>query len=180
LQRQAQALDHFEGLGLPHGAHWRDVPHASLFQELVQLYKAEPAVFCFDNLAEGLEHFVKTTGAKAENLPTPEETKQIKKEQESLPPIGWLTNYDDSAHIGLHFADALIMRDSLWKPALGSQGILEGGFEFPSSPAKKTGRRVPNDLMICRSPNGRSLCNSDFKISHRQMPVCGFRIQMFS
>jgi hypothetical protein len=111
--------------------------NASLFQELAQLYKAEPAVFCFDNIAEGLEHFVKTTGAKTENLPTPEETKQIKKEQESLPPIGWLTNYDDSAHIGMHFADALIMRDSLFKPALGSEGILGGGFEFPSSPPKK-------------------------------------------
>ena len=62
--------------------------NAALYQELARLYQSEPAVFCFDNIADGLKHFADTTGAKAEKLPTPEETEQIKKEQESLPPLG--------------------------------------------------------------------------------------------
>ncbi len=89
--------------------------NAALFRELAQLYEGEPAVFCFDSIGEGLEHFVKMTGAKAENLPTPEETKQIKKEQESLHPHGWLIGYDDLGHISLQIYDAHGMTDSALK-----------------------------------------------------------------
>jgi hypothetical protein len=52
-----------------------------------------------------------STGAKAEKLPTAEETEQIKKEQESLPPLSWLINYDDAAPLALRFQDGFIMRD---------------------------------------------------------------------
>lgn len=94
--------------------------NAALYQELARLYQSEPAVFCFDNIADGLKHFADTTGAKAEKLPTPEETEQIKKEQESLPPLGWLTNYDDSAPIAIQ--SAYRMRDStLLRAALANQ-----------------------------------------------------------
>jgi PIN domain len=87
--------------------------NAALYQELARLYKSEPEVFCFDNIAEGLTHFTETTGAKAEKLPTPEETEQIKKEQESLPPLGWLTSYDDSYPLAMRLQDASRMSDSL-------------------------------------------------------------------
>ena len=108
--------------------------NAALYQELARLYQSEPAVFCFDNIADGLKHFADTTGAKAEKLPTPEETEQIKKEQESLPPLGWLTNYDDSAPIAIQ--SAYRMRDStLLRVALGSQVISEE--VFPPSAAKE-------------------------------------------
>jgi PIN domain-containing protein len=94
--------------------------NAVLYEDLARLYKSEPAVYCFDNIGQGLKHFADTTGAKAEKLPTPEETEQIKKEQESLPPLGWLTNYDDAAQIAIQGAYA--MRDSmLWRAALSNQ-----------------------------------------------------------
>jgi len=94
--------------------------NAALYQELARLYLSEPRVFCFDNITDGLKHFAGTTGAKAENLPTPEETEQIKKEQESLPPLDWLTNYDDSALIAIQ--SAYRMRDStLLRAALANQ-----------------------------------------------------------
>jgi hypothetical protein len=64
--------------------------NAALYNELALLHRSEPRVFCFDNIAEGLRHFAEYTGVKAGKLPTLEETKEIKKEQESLPPIGWL------------------------------------------------------------------------------------------
>jgi hypothetical protein len=98
--------------------------NAALYQELARLYESEPTVFCFDNIAEGLRHFAKTTGAKAEKLPTPEETEQIKKEQELLPPLGWLTNYDDAGYIAIQ--NAYRMGDStLLRAALRSQVISE-------------------------------------------------------
>ena len=80
--------------------------NAALYQDLARLYESEPAVFCFTNILDGLKHFAETTGAKAENLPTPEEAEQIKKEQESLPPLGWLTNYDDSYPLAMRFQNA--------------------------------------------------------------------------
>jgi hypothetical protein len=106
--------------------------NAFLYQELARLYQSEPTVFCFDNIADGLKHFADTTGAKAENLPTPEETEQIKKEQESLPPLGWLTNYDDSNMIAIQ--SAYIMRNStLLRAALASQIISEDVFPPPAA-----------------------------------------------
>ena len=107
--------------------------NAALHQDLAELYQSEPAVFCFDNIAEGLRHFANTTGAKAEKLPTPEETEQIKKEQESLPPTNWLTNYDDSAPLAMHFHDGFIMRDdsTRWMSAFLSQVDSEEGILPP-------------------------------------------------
>jgi hypothetical protein len=51
-----------------------------------------PDVFCFDNIPEGIKHFAGTLHVKADELLTPEETEQIKKEQDALPPIGCLTS----------------------------------------------------------------------------------------
>jgi hypothetical protein len=63
--------------------------NAALYKELVQLYRSEPEIYCFDNLAKGLEHFAANAKVKADKLPAREETEQIKKEQESLPPLDW-------------------------------------------------------------------------------------------
>jgi hypothetical protein len=80
--------------------------NAALYQELARLYQSAPEVFCFNNIPDGLRHFANTTQVKAEKLPTLEETEQIKKEQESLPPLGWLdTSYfNDAASIAVRNA----------------------------------------------------------------------------
>ena len=66
--------------------------NALLHEDLASLYNKQPDVFCFHNFIDGLEHFSATTSVKATKLPPPNETEQIKKEQESLPPLGWLVN----------------------------------------------------------------------------------------
>lgn len=73
--------------------------NAALYQDLAKLYGSPPEVFCFNNIPDGIKHFAEITKVRAEKLPTPEETEQIKKEQESLPPLGWLSDYDDGAFI---------------------------------------------------------------------------------
>jgi hypothetical protein len=108
--------------------------NAALCAELARLYKPQPEVYCFDNIAEGLSHFASTTGTKAEKLPTPEETKQIKKEQESLPPVDWMTGYDDSGHLTGRLYDAFKMRDSMQlAAALASQVNSEQAILPPES-----------------------------------------------
>ena len=100
--------------------------NAALYQDLASLYQSEPTVFCFANIDDGLRHFADTTGTKAEKLPTPEESKEIKKEQESLPPLGALTDYDDSAGIAILLQDALRLRDSTTlRAAFGSPFISD-------------------------------------------------------
>ncbi|MCH8041939.1 MAG: DUF4935 domain-containing protein [Nitrospinae bacterium] len=71
--------------------------NAQLYQDLVSLgLSTMPEVFCFDNIPDGIKHFAVTTHVAAKELPSPEETEKIKKEQESLPPLGWLdTNFRD-------------------------------------------------------------------------------------
>jgi hypothetical protein len=68
--------------------------NAFLYGELRELYKSEPEVCCFDSIWDGLEHFTKTTGVKAEKLPTPEEAQQIKEEQEAIPELRWKSAFD--------------------------------------------------------------------------------------
>lgn len=87
--------------------------NAALYKELAQIYESEPTVHCFDSLSVGLNHFGKTIGVKQQKLLTREETEQIKKEQESLPPLGWLTSYDDSYPLAMRLQDASRMNDSL-------------------------------------------------------------------
>jgi hypothetical protein len=70
--------------------------NALLYSELAQLYGSAPEVFCFDNIPDAFKHFSETTKVRADKLPTPEETKQIKKEQEALSSLSaWLKDYDD-------------------------------------------------------------------------------------
>jgi len=55
-----------------------------LFDELCQI-STEPEVFLFQDLSEGIQHFVKTTGVKADKRLSPEEEAEIEQEEKSLP-----------------------------------------------------------------------------------------------
>ena len=57
-----------------------------------ELLKVSPGaeVFLFDDIPAGIKHFAQITGANADKLPTPEQVKAIKKEEETLPPLDWL------------------------------------------------------------------------------------------
>ena len=68
--------------------------NAALYQNLAGLRQPPPEVFCFDNIPDGIKHFAETVHVKADTLPTPEETEQIKKEQEALPLLRLLTTQD--------------------------------------------------------------------------------------
>ncbi len=72
--------------------------NAALRNDLSKLLSPAPKVFCFNNIPDGIKHFADTTQVRAKELPAPEVTEQIKKEQESLPPLGWLnTSVSDAA-----------------------------------------------------------------------------------
>jgi hypothetical protein len=62
-----------------------------LYEELQRITPGTEA-FLFDDIIDGIKDFVAKTGTKAEKLPSPEEAREIKKEQESLPPLDWLTS----------------------------------------------------------------------------------------
>src|SRR5262249_45027288 len=67
-----------------------------LYQELL-IVSPGFEVYCFASIDEGIRHFAQQTGEKAEKLPTPEESKEIKKELEALPPIDWVSPSVDNA-----------------------------------------------------------------------------------
>jgi hypothetical protein len=67
-----------------------------LHQDLRIACGAEVSINCFSNLLDGIKDFGKNAGVKAEKLPTEEESTEIKKEIEALPPFGWSTA-DESA-----------------------------------------------------------------------------------
>lgn len=62
--------------------------NAALYDDLAHLNDTPPEVYCFDSIDDAIRDFAKVTGVKAEKLPTPEQSKEIKKEQGSLPPPG--------------------------------------------------------------------------------------------
>ena len=79
-------------------------PH--LYQDLVRLNGQAPEIYCFDSIDNGIRDFVSKEGIKAEKLPTSEESKEIKEEQDSLPPLGWLPSEmtDPSIRLWQNFA----------------------------------------------------------------------------
>jgi len=63
------------------------------------------AVFCFDNIDDALRHFVAETGVQAARLPTSEESKELKEQIQSLPPIDFLpTTMNDAASVVIQAA----------------------------------------------------------------------------
>lgn len=57
-----------------------------LYDELCRI-TSEPEVYFFEDIVEGINHFVDTTGVKAEQRLTPEEAKEIEREEKSLPDL---------------------------------------------------------------------------------------------
>jgi Mg2+ and Co2+ transporter CorA len=57
-----------------------------LYDELCNI-ASEPEVYLFEDIVEGLRHFVDKTGVKAEQRLTPEEVEEIEKEEKSLPSL---------------------------------------------------------------------------------------------
>jgi hypothetical protein len=55
-----------------------------LLEELSKVTPA-PEVYLFEDLVDGIEHFVRTTGVQAEQRLTPEEAREIKEEERALP-----------------------------------------------------------------------------------------------
>ena len=80
------------------------------------------------DLLTGLEDFGKNAGVKAEKLPTEKEAKEIRREIEGLPPIGWMEGMramDDAAMVAIRAAQlrqqyrAAIDAGSTWPPNSG-------------------------------------------------------------
>src|SRR2546427_451561 len=97
--------------------------NAMLYQDLARLYQRPPEVFPFNNILDGIKHFAEITKVKADKLPTPEETEQIKKELDSLPPRGWVdTSMDDAYIVSLLTRRRQQMLSPALRAALYSQG----------------------------------------------------------
>jgi hypothetical protein len=68
--------------------------NSRLVADLVQACGERPEINCFTDFVDGIEHFGKHAGVTAERLPSEEEAKEIKKEIDSLPPMGWSSSDD--------------------------------------------------------------------------------------
>jgi PIN domain len=63
--------------------------NALLRRDLMEACATRLEIHCFGDLLEGIRHFGKCAGVKAEKLPTEEEAAVIKKEIEALPPMNY-------------------------------------------------------------------------------------------
>jgi PIN domain len=68
----------------------------TLHEELKGLSDPPPEVRVFTNIPDGIKDFSEATGTRASKLPSPEKIEEIKKEQDSLPPLGWSPVYSNS------------------------------------------------------------------------------------
>jgi hypothetical protein len=68
-----------------------------LLYEDLQKVSPDAQAFLFGDVASGIKHFADITGVKADNLPSPEQIEEIKKEIEDLPPHDWLIDTGDAA-----------------------------------------------------------------------------------
>ena len=60
-----------------------------LYDEL-RTVNPDVQAFLFADMVDGIKDFADKTGVRADKLPSPEEVKEIKKEEEQLPPVDWL------------------------------------------------------------------------------------------
>jgi hypothetical protein len=68
----------------------------SLYEELRKV-SHDAEAFLFANIPDAIQHFAKIAGVKADKLPPPKEIEEIKKEEETLQPLDWLTGGNDTA-----------------------------------------------------------------------------------
>lgn len=103
-----------------------------LYRDLTKGMRRTPEVFCFDNIDEGIRNFVRKTRVKAKRLPTLEESKEIKKQVDSLPPLGLLdTSMDDANMVAI--LSRRQMHPAQWAAIynLQNQGLLSGAKPDP-------------------------------------------------
>ena len=112
--------------------------NAKLYSELTQLYGSRPEVFCFDNIPDAFKHFSETMKVKADKLPTPEETKQIKQEQLELSLSDWMRQYDDGGFSvlqnNLRFMESPTLRSILGGPFTSDDVIFPTGTDTGEKP----------------------------------------------
>jgi hypothetical protein len=124
-----QILTHFKGkrrlwiiskdgdFGTMYGG--RGFLNAFLFNELCEV-TPEAESHLFADTAEGIEDFVKATGVAAEQRLTPEEKKEIKKQEQSLPPLGWMSGNSGDALGWLHGRDRAARYSSVYSSDIES------------------------------------------------------------
>jgi hypothetical protein len=71
------------------------VLNPALYRELTEK-RAGIMVHCFTEMEKGLRDFIRANPVPDPKLPAPDEAERINKEQESLPPLGWLDSGDDA------------------------------------------------------------------------------------
>jgi PIN domain len=75
-----------------------------LYRDITSACGKAPDVHCFSSLLEGLKHFGKNAGVKAEKLPTEEESTEIKKEIDALPPLAWMLGTNNATMTAIRSA----------------------------------------------------------------------------
>jgi hypothetical protein len=74
------------------------VLNASLFRDLKQ-QRTDIVVHCFTEMEKGLRDFIKSNPISDAKLPPPDEAERINREQQSLPPLGWMDCDDGAAQV---------------------------------------------------------------------------------
>ena len=115
-----------------------------LRRDLTEDLGASTEVYCFNTLLAGVNHFGQNAGVKAEKLPTPDEVKEIEKEEKEFPFLGWL---DSSSDLGAsmvvrnayeqrrrHIAAIAASDQGGWHPGMMEEGkeiTGAGNFQTP-------------------------------------------------
>jgi hypothetical protein len=92
-----------------------------------ELQKVSPGAeaFLFENIPDAIEHFAKITGVKADELPTPKQREEMKKEEEMPPPqLNWVSTGTDAA-LAAHYQEMLRRRGAVLMS--GSGDFFAGG-----------------------------------------------------
>ncbi len=81
--------------------------NAKLYRELAAVCDEKPEVYCFSDLLNGIQHFGRNAGVKAENLPTVEEAKEIEQELNTLAPLAYNARMDAANMVAIrsHYAN---------------------------------------------------------------------------
>jgi PIN domain len=128
----------------------------TLHQELMRLADPPPEVRAFTIIPDGIKDFSDVTGINVDKLPTPERVKEIKKEQDELPPLeqsheaasAVLRNPWMQHGIAAFFA-AVASDPSGWHP-----GMMEEGRAIISHPPPPSENPVvPPRPLVARDPN---------------------------
>lgn len=108
-----------------------------LYEELRKVCPDAEA-FLFDDVGSGIRHFAGITGVKADNLPSPKETEENKKELEALPPLDLMPTGHDAV------METILFRNGF--RAVAGTAIGGTSFTLPSGIAPAIANAVARDL----------------------------------